>query len=459
MNSTSLKIPERTEPSKEHGQEASAELQAGPPISQGPDGVHELGLWLLSLESFLDLHNHPFDETEQDGLSRRDLSPETAIAQHTARRCLRLIWQLPVASATDDPDGFQLPFVKNSRFGESGGINFTLDSTPLDELREVLNDAAGLCDAIIAAKRVTLQSWSSLARTLARELRRTPAASQLKAMARTPVPADDHGELFVLARKIAPDALSSDVETVFSTLVLLLQRLQIIDALLQDDQPLKQALPIFTLLNQESRALTHFIEGRMMRADKLPAEIFDVLDRTAYAIGMEVRKVFSHELIGLSSQQQAKVIYSKVENAHGLLRDCLQQSIVALAQVFDEKFDSSRFFKSYRTKLDQSLTLRRDLWTLQQLVMRAAKNSGRQPAGPLLERLVAFQDGSLQYLMYKDWETYERFTAELAAASGGNADLVPLYHRLGTYLETLFGQINMRAVLADHPFDYSPLED
>jgi hypothetical protein len=31
-------------------------------------------------------------------------------------------------------------------------------------------------------------------------------------------------------------------------------------------------------------------------------------------------------------------------------------------------------------------------------------------------------------------------------------------HRFGAFLETLFSQINLRSVLASHPFDYSATE-
>ncbi len=55
--------------------------------------------------------------------------------------------------------------------------------------------------------------------------------------------------------------------------------------------------------------------------------------------------------------------------------------------------------------------------------------------------------------MYKDWESFERFLAEVVAARGA-VELTPVLHRFGTYLEALFGQINMRAVLAAQPFDY-----
>jgi hypothetical protein len=38
-------------------------------------------------------------------------------------------------------------------------------------------------------------------------------------------------------------------------------------------------------------------------------------------------------------------------------------------------------------------------------------------------------------------------------------ELTPVLHRFAAYFETLHGQINMRAVLADHPFDYSTPEN
>jgi len=49
-------------------------------------------------------------------------------------------------------------------------------------------------------------------------------------------------------------------------------------------------------------------------------------------------------------------------------------------------------------------------------------------------------------------ETVERFIEEVLV-TGDKKDLVPILHRFGAYLETLFGQINMRAILAGHPFE------
>ncbi len=58
----------------------------------------------------------------------------------------------------------------------------------------------------------------------------------------------------------------------------------------------------------------------------------------------------------------------------------------------------------------------------------------------------------MQNLMYKDWESFDIFVEELSRTRDV-AEALPLMHRFGAYLDTLFGQVNMRAVLKDHPFD------
>jgi hypothetical protein len=58
----------------------------------------------------------------------------------------------------------------------------------------------------------------------------------------------------------------------------------------------------------------------------------------------------------------------------------------------------------------------------------------------------------VHYLFYKDKETVERFVEEIFVTRD-KKDLVPILHRFGAYLETLFSQINNRTVLEGYPFD------
>ncbi|MBA3322379.1 MAG: hypothetical protein H0T45_13170 [Pyrinomonadaceae bacterium] len=455
LNIISLNIQETAAPEKETELSPGAEVTSEQRTTLSLAKERELGLKLLALSSFFNLRNHSFSDLERESLADRDFSEEVLIAEHYLRRSLQLIGNMS-SSEQVTPSVSAPPPMKIGRLEEMlPGLNPSLKSA-FNELSEVLEDLANLCAALLKAPQVKFQAWASLGNLLNREL--SGAGASLKRLAQVPAPAPAVDELFLMAQRVSPEPLGADLAAVFSALVLMLERLEAIKPLLESDVSLKQTLPIFTLLHDEGRDLVEWIEKRAMRTKELPEELFDALDRTGYALRMELYKVFSHELVGLADAQRAPTIYSKIENAHGLLRDCFQQSMVALAQLFDESLDGAQLFTGFSAKLDQSLVLRQDLWDLLQIVSRAARDGGRRPVGPLLERLTDFQNGSLRHLMYKDWETYERFVVEIASTRGSD-DLTTVFHRLGTYLETLFGQINMRAVLAEQPFDYPGLEN
>lgn len=420
----------------------------------------QLALWLRALQSFFKPHNCPLTETDRAALLTRDWRNELRIARQTIIKCSQLALDSIRDNENDEAvleNEVELDFL----IAAEAKIEQTAipDDASLTTLAESLADTRAVCDAMLDAHFIGFQHWSSLGRILAREVERSGTLTAIARTARHQANAMLQPPLLMLTRNLrAPETLGGDMLRVFSELANLLDRLRVVETFLRRDQPLKQTLPLFTLVHEDARKLLVFIETRAMRVENLDESVFDALDGTTYAIGMELRKVFAHELAGLSALRQAPAIYAKVENAHGLLRDSFQQSTVALAQVFDPSLDGTRLFNQFQTKLEQSLALRADLWALLQLVRRAEKERERYPVAHLLERLVEFREGSLRYLMYKDWEACERFIEEVSAARGA-VELTPVLHRFAAYLETLHGQINMRAVLADHPFDYSTPEN
>ncbi|PYS97887.1 MAG: hypothetical protein DMF65_10700 [Acidobacteria bacterium] len=245
---------------------------------------------------------------------------------------------------------------------------------------------------------------------------------------------------------------------IFQSFARLLFLLRFIEHALKGDGKLKRLLAVFTLINEETRALLDFIEGRALRAEGLEKKGRDILDGTAYAIRMEMRKAFEHELVGFCSVRQPPQIFAKAENACGLLRDCYRQSVVALAQSFDPSLDGEQLFDSFRTKLEQSLALRRDPWSLIKLVHGASSDGDALAHERFTEGLHAFYEGSLRHLMYKDWEPLERFIEEIESARAPG-ELSQTLHRFEAFLETLFGQVNMRAVLDGYPFDPNSIEE
>jgi hypothetical protein len=439
----------------------SQSRQSEPTVLEDRAEARSLGLWLRALMSFFKLRNHPFNETEQAEASTRDWSNELRIARHCLLQSVQFALSLSVPQRAEEG-----PTV----LGSAGDLSLPDSLAPAAEpqasgandstvgLAETLTNLCRVCESMMNARTSSFHAWSNLGRLLVRELDRSALAHRLLRAADHHASAGLQAPLLRIAREQrAPAAQGADLLAIFTSLSRMLQRLSFIEGVLRRDQPLKFLLPFFTLLHEEARSLLEFIETRAMRVEGMDEAVFDTLDGTNYALSMELRKVFAHELVGLSSLRQPTAIYAKVENAHGLLRDCFQQSTVALAQLFDPSLEGAHLFDTFQTKLQQSLALRRDLWTLLLLVRRAEKERDQRPVAPLLERLGEFREGSLRYLMYKDWEACERFMEEVGAARGA-IELAPVLHRFGAYLETLHGQVNMRAVLANHPFEYPELE-
>ena len=150
----------------------------------------------------------------------------------------------------------------------------------------------------------------------------------------------------------------------------------------------------------------------------------------------------------LDKKRKASEICADVMRAHGLLRNCFQQSILTLAQVFDPSVSSKLLFDSYRDRLEQSNVLLRDLSSFVTLARRAEERRDTEASDLLIRELKAFCDGPLHYLMYKDWDEFEDIAREVTS-SYGSARHGFIVHCFVAYLEALINQVQMRAVLND----------
>lgn len=440
-----------------------------PPVKRDEQSVfdssihaREISTWMRALRSFFNLYNQPFPESNQASLMTHDWTNELRIVRGTLLRCSQIVFSSVHFEKADktifDETESEIEGAPQMSSGSLEEVETGVDDSSLLALAATLGDGCASCQSLLELRRVSLHDWVNLGQGLERNLNELEGANlpaQLysrQELLNIPAP------LLKLTREgVKPAALGADMLYIFSSLFRLLDYLRIVETFLRQDQPLKQALPIFTLVHEEARSLAEFIETRALRTEGLEKTIFDTLDSTNYAIRMELRKVFAHELVGVSSLQKAPVIYVKVENAHGLLRDSFQQSVVGFAQAFNPALDGAQLFDAFQTKLEQSLALRRDLWTLLQLVRRSENEPGHEAIKSLPKNMKWFREGSLRYLMFKDWESFERFMEE-ADAARGSEEFAAVLHRFTAYLEALSSQVNMRAVLVNHPFDYPELE-
>jgi hypothetical protein len=414
--------------------------------------AQELAVWLRALRSFFNEANHPMTDVERAALGERSFKCETGIVRDTLVRSLQLLSTL---ARNGGPPGLgevsgAAPLQEAPPAAATLGLVGAKES--LGDLGEVFKDVCRLSDALLESNSVGFAAWSSLGSVLERELGRSEAAGLILAAGHTAAAAELQEQLIGLAHGLTPEDLGEDLLEIFHAFSRLLVLLRFVEVLLKGDTQLKRLLPVFTLVHEETRALLDFIEGRALRVEGVARGASEILDGTAYAVRMELRKAFEHELTGLCSVRQPPQLFAKVENATGLLRDCYQQSVVALAQSFEPGLDGGTLFRSFTTKLEQSLELRRELWKLVMLVARASADGHEPPARQVLEALDAFGEGSQRYLMYKDWDALERFAEEIDSARDAG-ELSRTLHRFEAYIETLFGQVSMRAVLADRPFD------
>ncbi|MDT5295453.1 MAG: hypothetical protein QOJ76_2333 [Acidobacteriota bacterium] len=421
--------------------------------------ARELAVWLRALQSFFNAANHPFSEAERAGLGERSFKCETRVVRDALVRCLHLLGSVARGEPLPELERDDATGAAGTAAGTEGDVSGLVGAKDsLGELSDVFKDVCKLGDALLESSSVGFGAWSSLGSVVERELRRSEAFVLILAEGHDADASELQDSLVSLAHGITPDDLGEDMLEIFHAFARLLALLRFVELSLKGDAQLKRLLPVFTLINEETRALLDFIEGRALHVEGVEREASEIMDGTAYAVRMELRKAFEYELIGLCSVRQPPQIFAKVENATGLLRDCYQQSIVALAQSFDSTVDGDGLFRSFQTKLEQSLKLRHELWRLVALVRRASAEGEAFPTTRVVEGLNDFREGAQRFLMYKDWEVLERFGEEVEAARGAG-EWSRTLNRFEAFLETLFGQVNMRAVLAEYPFESGRMKD
>lgn len=416
--------------------------------------IFDLGLWLSGLESFLQVRNQSFAEGSQDKAVQRDWTKEFYLTNSTLLLCSSIALRL--GKILKEKETFGDEEIEANFLNELAGIN------PVNEFsfEEIFDLSSGLKDAImlnevfLRAAPLRFIEWTAWSNVLAEKLKQIPVTRKLINSA------ERAGENFLpqalkdlLENRPISLAAETDLRVVLPLFAKILKWLDVIEGLLNKDKPLKPSLLLFARISEQTQQMMSYINNRLRRFADEEDDLFIMLDSTVYAASIEVRKVYNYELVGLSEIRQTPSVRAKIETAHGLLTHCFEQIVVNFAQLIEPQIKPSQLFPNFQTKLEQSIALRRDLWFLQQAVKKSERDLAAHPLEKLYGRLTKFQKGTMQALFYKDLETVERFIEEVLRTQSKN-DVVPILHRFGAYLETLLGQVNMRTVLANHPFDY-----
>lgn len=394
------------------------EPEALPRRAASEEAAVEMGIWLSCLESFL-----------LSGAKAADASTEFRLIRSVVERCLRSNIRL-IASSTDvvGPD-------------EAVGL--------AHELREALHVAACMTrgEPVNASE---LHAWSE---GLQKKLGTLAAVRKLIAHAER-----SGGEHLPEPLKTFALGLSAKTEEE-AELALVLPRfgrilmwLSVVGKMLEADEPLKPAMLIFASVNEQAGELINYINNRLASFPNEEAEVFGALDAASYTASIELKKVNSAEFAGLIGLRPAPSVYAGIETAYSMLNDSFQQVLTGFARIIDPSVDAASLFPTSKINYERSLVLRRELWQLVQLAKAAEQQPQKREIEAVTAALRKFMGGTVRFLFYKDTETFERFVEEILVMKQ-TKDLVPILHRFGAYLETLFGQVNLRSALEKCPFE------
>ncbi|MEP7211988.1 MAG: hypothetical protein ABI791_02875 [Acidobacteriota bacterium] len=398
----------------------------------------ELGLWLSGMESFLRTGEHGYAAVQQhDKNASRDYVREMRLTHSALLLCARLNFRLRRSLAASTA----VPLDEN-----------VLSPNEMIDLGMLLRNAILLNEGLIKSGTLGFGEWCAWRETLSEKLAASGEVKTLIAYA------EKSGETYLpegltrlLEDKKLPFADEVELQIILPKFARILKWLSIVGRMLRNDEPLKLTLLVFSRVHEQTTELISYIDNRLARFPDETAELFGSLDGASYTASLEIKKVYTQELVGLVGVRPAPSVYARIETAYALLNDSFQHILSGFARLADADASMLDMFPTFRAKLDQSLQLREHLALVRNSVRIAEQTPGKSELEELKKELTDLLDNTMQFLFYKDRETIERFSEEIFAA-GDKKDLVPILHRFGAYLETLFGQVNMRTVLADHPF-------
>ena len=202
-------------------------------------------------------------------------------------------------------------------------------------------------------------------------------------------------------------------------------------------------------VSAESRLLLTLVETAELRVERVTGAQRETLDSVAFAMGHELRRVFAGELTRRNGEGRPRATAGLVIRACGLVENCLQQSVITLAQSFDPSVTGVDIFEDYRERRESSLALRAELGALAARVEAGAREQSLLANVSMLRHVRRFRYEHMHLLMYRDWEEFERFADALEQHYESVETFARLLHTFSCYLTTLHGQVSLRSVLGE----------
>jgi hypothetical protein len=415
----------------------------------GIERLFELEIWLRALHSFFDSRHLPLRESERPSLSERSFRHELRIVGQALQRAERLA--LDVAQLGQPANlRYETLIERKSRRADMPGCNVDaiLDqATPLDSLgglQESLSDFRVLVSALGEA-RIDYQVYFSLGRQFERELKGCRFIEMLLSQRiREQYDQMDNAFLRGILDSLKEPRLKRNAALSFLYLHRLLKYLALVARELEHDRPLRETLVIFALLHEEMASLGEFLKARFLKACETDGTLRESVELIAYSLRAEGRRTQERELASVASESDASAVFARVQNSHGLLRNCLQSGVVTLAQALNKQVEAQHVYPSMRDGAKRALLLRQDLWELRVFLKEMLEARQEPPLNEIVKRMSQFREKSLPLLMYRDWSEFDSFSDAIVTA-GAPLESRILLRKFISYIETLVQEVSKRS--------------
>jgi hypothetical protein len=418
--------------------------------------LFELEMWLRSFERFFRIGSQPLSERETRTLALRNWSEELRLVDHALQRVIHLCGSILSEEQVDlsrfdryietalVPNESLDPYIEKL-------VRHTTPETALTLIRESFEDMHLMLSDLVRLSRLPYTTFGAVGKMIYREVRRSDLLALLidKKFKAVHDRIRNHA-VATLIRGIPDPVERRQAAKIFLEFFRLLHYLEYTDPERLSDEELRDTILPFALVTSEARLLLSYVERKVLRGRDVGLPLYGLYDSFVYCIPLELKKVINTELTDISVTRHSENVRTRVENSHGILRDCFQQSIVQLAQVFDPELQGGEIFPDFTAKREQSIRLRDALARVIRGVRAFQSRRDEAAASAMKEQISEFYDHQIKYLMYRDWSGFEIFYIEILKC-GSLAALAQIAHRFETYLMTLFREVQKRSILQGAP--------
>jgi hypothetical protein len=418
--------------------------------------LFELEMWLRSFERFFRIKNQPLSEKEARQLAFRNWSEELRLVDNVILRTVQLCSSILTEEQVNFTrfDKYVESYLKKDDLLDPYVEKLLRQSSPeagLTLLRESLEDIHIVLSDLVRLARLPYASFTAVGKILYREIRRSHLLALLIDKKFKPI--HDRIRNPVIAaviRGIQEPVTRRQAAKFFLELFRLLHYLEYADPQRTLEENLKNAILVFSLITSETRVLLGYLERRVLKNLDPGGALYQLYDSFVYSLPFELKKVINTELMDISVARHADNVRARVENSHGILKDCFQQAVVQLTHAFEPEVEGRDIFPDFTAKLEQSLELRESLGRLVRSV-RAFQVAREAPGALQMKQEISrFYDNHMKFLMYRDWSGFELFFIEILKCSS-IPGLLQISHRFETFLMTLYREVQKRSILQDQP--------